>query len=78
MNRKKPKKKNQLSKYISLSGYGIQMGATIFLFSLGGKKLDAHYQTEKGWFTIAAVLLGVAVSMYVLLKQLNRLNKKEE
>jgi len=73
----KDEKNNPLSKYMALSGIGIQMGATIFLFSLGGRKLDAYYQTQKEWFTIAGVLIGVFVSIFVLLKQLKKINKSD-
>lgn len=74
---KPTKKESPLKKYAQLSGIGFQMGATIFLFSWAGKKLDAHYETQKDWFTIGFILLGVALSIYVLLKQLNRINKED-
>lgn len=72
----KRRKGSALRKYAQLSGVGFQMGATIFLFAYAGKKLDAHYQLHKDWFTIIFVLLGVAVSIYVLLKQLKNINKE--
>lgn len=77
---KKPKRKKEklLNKYLALSGIGVQMGATIYLFSLGGRWLDVHYQTKKEWFTIVSVLVGVFVSVFVLLRQLNRLNRNNK
>ena len=51
------------------------MGATIFLCAWGGKKLDEHYGNEKKWFTIGLVLFGLLASIYLVLKQLKRLNK---
>lgn len=74
---KPPKKDNQLRRYAQLSGIGFQMGATIFVCSWIGKKLDAHFQTQKDWFTIGFILFGVAASIYVLIKQLNRINKED-
>ncbi len=67
-----------LKRYLQLSGIAVQMGITIFLFSLGGRELDKHYETQKEWFTIIAVLLGVFVSLYVVIKQLNRINEKNK
>lgn len=67
-----------LRRYLMLSGIGIQMGATIFLFSLGGRKLDEYYKPEKDWFTIISVLLGVFVAVFMVIKQLNSLNKKND
>ena len=70
---KKPKK--PLKNLIILSGIGIQMGVIIFLGAYGGKWLDAYYQTEKKYFTIACTLFAVAISLYVVLKQVNKIHK---
>lgn len=72
--RKQKNKNKPLKNWAILSGIAIQMGVTIFLFAWLGKKLDQQYPSEKNWFTIGFVLIGVAVSIYVVIKQLNRLN----
>lgn len=72
------KKSNQNkppNRYIVLTSAAFQMGATIYLAAYFGKKLDLMYPNEKGWFTMGLVLLGVALAIYLLLKQVNRLNK---
>ncbi|WP_025743741.1 AtpZ/AtpI family protein [Aquimarina pacifica] len=69
-------KGKQLRKYAALSGIAFQMGATIFLCAYAGKKLDAHYQLEKQWFTMGFVLFGMVTSIYVVIKQLDRINNK--
>lgn len=74
---KSKKRASQLRKYAQFSGIGFQMGATIFICSWAGKKLDAHYQTHKPWFTIGLILFGVVASIYVLIKQLNNINKDD-
>ncbi len=71
------KSKNRLRKYVALTGIGFQMGATIFLCAYAGKKLDEHYELEKQWFTMGLVLFGVAASIYLVIKQLNRINKSD-
>ncbi|WP_073315973.1 AtpZ/AtpI family protein [Aquimarina spongiae] len=78
-NNRKPKDKgNQLRKYAALTGIAFQMGATIFICAYIGKKLDAHYELQKQWFTMGFVLFGVTASVYLVIKQLNRINKSDE
>ncbi|MBM1105285.1 AtpZ/AtpI family protein [Aurantibacter crassamenti] len=56
-----------------LSGIGIEMGAIIFLAAKGGLWLDSHYQNEKRIFTAFATLAGVAIAIWVVLRQLKRI-----
>ncbi|WP_372945594.1 AtpZ/AtpI family protein [Muriicola sp.] len=70
---KRPKGKNQFRNIAILSGIGIEMGVIIYLAAKGGIWLDHYYQTEKGIFTAAATLLGVAIAIYVVLLQLKRI-----
>jgi len=67
-------KENQLRKYLALTGIAFQMGAIIFACAYFGKKLDAYYQLEKKWCTMGLILFGVASSLYLVIKQLNRIN----
>ncbi|WP_235016428.1 AtpZ/AtpI family protein [Aquimarina sp. AU474] len=76
-NQRNKDKGNQLRKYAALSGIAFQMGATIFICAYIGKKLDTYYQLEKRWFTMVFVLFGVTASIYVVIKQLNRINKSD-
>ncbi len=69
------KNKNQLRRYAALTGIAFQMGATIFLCAYTGKKLDEYYELEKQWFTMGLVIFGVTASIYLVIKQLNRINK---
>ena len=72
-NKEKPKKENQLKNAIQLSGIGIQMGVIIYVFVLLGKWLDTNYNNGDKLFIIITTLLGVAVSLYFVLKQLKRI-----
>ncbi|PWH83858.1 hypothetical protein DIS18_04705 [Algibacter marinivivus] len=56
-----------------LSGIAIQMGVTIYVFVMLGKWLDSKFNDGNKLFIIIATLLGVAVSLYVVLKQVNRI-----
>lgn len=73
---KKPKKDSPLKNVAILSGIAFQMGATIYLFVLLGKWLDSKYNNGDKLFIIICTLLGVAASLYIIIKQLNRLNNK--
>ncbi len=70
----KQKEKKPLKNWAVLSGIAIQMGATIFVFAWVGQWLDEKYPSNKEWFTILFVLLGVAVAIFTVLRQLKRLN----
>ena len=71
MDNQKPK--NQLKNVAILSGIAIQMGAIIYAFVWIGKWLDANYNDGNKLYLIIFTLLGVAASLYVVLKQLNRI-----
>ncbi len=64
--------------YAVLSGIGVQLVATIFLGAIFGQYLDERYEMKKAWFTLALILLCVALGLYNALKQINKLNKKDE
>ncbi len=69
---KDKKNKNGIKNYFILSGFAMQMGVTIYVGAYLGKYLDAKFPADKKWFTILFTLLGVGISLYVLLKQLNK------
>lgn len=77
---KRPDKneKSQLRHAVELSGIAIQMGVIIYLAAQAGLWLDNHYQTEKRLFTAICTLLGVGISLWVVLRQLKRINSKNE
>ena len=70
---KPPKKNNGLRNAAMLSGIAFEMGAIIFLAAKGGVWLDEHYQTDKKIFTAIATLIGVAISIWVVLRQLKKI-----
>ncbi|NNE76587.1 MAG: AtpZ/AtpI family protein [Pricia sp.] len=71
---KPPKKKSDNLKNIAmLSGIAFEMGAIIFLAAKGGIWLDEHYQTEKRIYTAIATIIGVAIAIWVVLRQLKRI-----
>ena len=73
----KKNKKKQPKQFIVLITVASQMGITIFLGAALGKFLDAKYQTEKAWFTIALTLFALLISLYSVLQTLNKLNNDD-
>ncbi|WP_372766440.1 AtpZ/AtpI family protein [Lutibacter sp.] len=71
-------KKKQLNKYLQLTGITFQMGITIFLGAYFGKKLDAHFLTEKKTFTIILTLVALIISIWSVLAQLKNINEKND
>lgn len=72
----KKKERNQFPKYLALIGVAAQMGITIYLGAYFGKSLDENYPNEKNYFTILLTLFGVFVAIFVIIKQLNRINQE--
>ncbi len=70
--------KKNFSKFARLSGIGIQMGATIFLGAYLGKFLDQKYPSDKKWFTIGLTLFSVVISLYNVLRQVNKMNDEQD
>lgn len=75
MSQQKPPKKYQktINTAARLSGSAIQMGVVIYLGVWGGKWLDAHFETENIFLPICT-LLAVAISIYLVIQQLKKIN----
>lgn len=72
---KKSNPKRNLARFSAIS---FQMGATIFLGAYAGKMLDEKYPSNKKWFTIGLTLFAVALSLYNVLRQVNKLNSEDD
>lgn len=66
------------SRLARLSGMGIQMAGTIFIFAMIGRWLDGKYPSDKKWFTIGLVLFATVMSMYNILRQVNLMNQEDD
>ena len=71
-NNNSPKK--PLKNALILTGVAFQMGVTIYLFVLLGRWLDTVYNNGNRAYIIVSTLLGVGISLYLTVKQLNRIN----
>lgn len=66
-----------LKKWAVFSGIAIQMGVTIGLGAFVGTKLDHRFPNKYSAYTIIFSLLGVFISLYVLIRQLQKYNKED-
>ncbi|MEJ2882738.1 AtpZ/AtpI family protein [Pedobacter sp. GR22-6] len=64
--------KRNISNFAKYSAISFQMLATIGLFAFIGYKIDERRVGKAPLFTAGFSLLGVAVAMYQVVKQLNK------
>ncbi len=72
------KGKKEQPRFLALTGVALQMGVTIYLGAALGKFLYAQFSQGNTWFTIGFTLLAVVISFYNLLKQINRINERDD
>ena len=73
---KKPNKKPS-NKWIALINIPIQMGVIIFLFAYGGNWLDENYPNPKVYYNKILVMVGVALALYNVIRQVNEINNSQ-
>ena len=67
---------NPLKNLIKLSGLGIQIGVIVYIFIYFGKWIDLYLNNNTKTFVAIGAIIGVAVSLYVVLKQLEKIHKE--
>lgn len=73
-----PKKPKKYNAYARFSSVGIQMGIVIAGFTWLGTYLDEKQHLKTPIWTIVLSLFGVFVSMYLIFKEVNKMNKKND
>jgi len=68
--------KSNRKKMAAWIGVPFQMLVTIFAGYWLGSWLDEKYAVEKKWWTIGLTLFAVLMSLYQLIVQVQRLNRK--
>ncbi len=64
-------KNKKTADFIKYTGTGFQMLATIGLFVFAGYKIDGYRGSDKLIFTAILGVLGVILSLYQVIRQLN-------
>lgn len=70
------KPKEQLNKYLRVSGAGFQMLATIALGVFIGYKLDERYSKDQQIYTVIFSLLFIGIALYSVIKQVSKISKE--
>ena len=70
-NKENQNPKKPLKNVAILTGIAVQMGVTIYLFVILGKWLDTKFNHGDKLFIIITTLLGVAISLYAVIRQVN-------
>lgn len=65
-------KDKSVSNYVKYTGAAFQMLVIIGVFTFIGYKVDEHNQIDNFLFTAILGILGVAVSLYQLVRSLNK------
>ena len=73
---KKIEKKNNL--FLRFSSMGIQMAGIIGFFAWLGTYFDKKFEAQTPWWTITLSLLGVISSMFMIIKEILKLNKPDD
>ena len=73
---KKIEKKKNL--FLRFSSMGIQMAGIIGFFAWLGTYFDKKFETLTPWWTISLSLLGVISSMFLVIKEILKLNQPNE
>lgn len=69
--------KKRANKWLALINIPIQMGAIIFLFSYLGGWLDENHPHPKVYYSKILVMVGVALALYNVIRQVNEINKMQ-
>jgi predicted MFS family arabinose efflux permease len=69
--------KKRANKWLALINIPIQMGAIIFLFSYLGEWLDESHPHPKVYYSKILVMVGVALALYNVIRQVNEINKMQ-
>jgi len=73
---KKIEKKKNL--FLRFSSMGIQMAGIIGFFAWLGAYFDKKFQTTTPWWTLSLSLFGVISSMFLVIREILKLNQSNE
>lgn len=79
-NEKKSSKKpsSSLNQYVRFSGVAVQMAVIIGVSAWGGRKLDEYLNLKKPYITIVCSLLGVALALYLIIREVIKIGKDSD
>ena len=75
-NSQNPKKRP--NKWLALINIPIQMGVIIFAFAWLGSWLDENHPSDTVFYSKILVMIGVALALYNVMRQVNHINKSDK
>ena len=69
-----PLKNQPLKPFFVFSALGLQLGVAMYISSIIGEKLDAYANNEKPWWTLLLMIFAMVGTIFVVLKNLKKLN----
>jgi len=70
--------KNSQGNFIRFTSLAFQMIGSIGFFSWLGYYLDQKYKSKTPWWTIGFSLFGVFISLYVVIREVLKMNQDNE
>lgn len=77
-NKKPSNQSKPLNNYVKFSGMAVQMGVIIALGAWGGSALDQKFNTSSRLFTIICSLLGIGIALYLVIREVIKMQKEDE
>lgn len=68
--------KKPINHWLQLISIPFQMGSIIFIFAKIGMYVDEQFPNESNLWFLVLTLLGVALSLYNVIRQVNQINSK--
>ncbi|MBA9076188.1 MULTISPECIES: AtpZ/AtpI family protein [Rufibacter] len=68
----KEEEESNVKPYLKYSGLAFQMIAIMGVAAFGGRKLDAYFQNQTPWWTLALLVVAVFASMYSVIVSLTK------
>lgn len=78
MNNRNQDSKSKSSPYLRLTSAGLQMGGVITAFTYFGFYLDNRYHLTTPWWTIILGLTGVAIGLFIVIREVMEISKKND
>jgi F0F1-type ATP synthase assembly protein I len=78
MSNRKQKPKPNHSPYLRLTSAALQMAGVITAFSFLGYYLDDLFKLDTPWWTIFMGLIGVGVGLYLIIREVIEISKKND
>ncbi len=78
MNNRKENPKSNYSPYLRFTRAGLQLGGVSTAFTFLGYYFDTIFKLKTPWWTIILGLTGVAAGLYIIIREVMEISKKND